>query len=114
MKIVRWFAESWPARIYLAVVAVATVFAAWELSAWVEQKASVEGTFPVLATAPALFLTAPTSLLLEWWLWPADWVGLWSFTVPVLIGALVNIAVVKGIRALAHRRQPLGESSAAS
>ncbi|MFI7371388.1 hypothetical protein ACIBSW_14965 [Actinoplanes sp. NPDC049668] len=101
MVIVRWFAGGRPSRIYLAVVSVAAAFAAWELLAWVEREAYVHGTYPVLATAPALFLTAPTSLLLEWW-WPS-WDGLWSWTVPVLVGALLNIAALKGIAALVRR-----------
>lgn len=106
MRIVRWFVGSWPSRIYLAVVGVATAFAVWELLAWVERETYVHGTYPMFATAPALFLTAPTSLLLEWWLLPADWVGLWSWAGPVLLGALLNIAALKGIRALVHRRRP--------
>ncbi len=107
MWMMRWFAGSRLQQIYLAVVAVATVFAVWELHAWVERQAYVAGTFPMFATAPALFLTAPTSLLLERWSLPAaDWGGPWSFTGPVLVGALVNIAALKGIRALAHRRRP--------
>jgi hypothetical protein len=113
MGMVRWFAGSWFSRIYLSVVAVATAVAVWELLAWVERRAYVEGTFPMFATAPALFLTAPVSLLLEWWLLPADWGGLWSFTGPVLVGALVNIAALKGIRALARRRRPSAGPAAA-
>jgi hypothetical protein len=105
MTIVRWFAGGWASRIYLALVAVAMASAVWELLAWVERRAYVEGTFPVFATAPALFLTAPTSLLLEWWLLPAVWDGLWRFTGPVLVGALVNIAALKGARALVRRRR---------
>lgn len=107
MRLVRWFAGSWPSRVYLAVVAVAAALAVWELLAWVERSAYVHGTYPMFATAPALLLTAPTSLLLEWLL-PAD-IGLWSWTGPVLVGALVNIAALKGIRALARRwRQHAG------
>jgi hypothetical protein len=106
MRIVRWFAGGRPSRIYLALVALATVLALWDLLAWAERDAYVAGTYPMFATAPALFLTAPTSVLLEWWLLPADWGGLWSFIGPVLVGALVNIAVLRGIRASAHRRRP--------
>ena len=109
----RWFVDSRLSRIYLALVAVLTGLSLWELRAWAEQDAYVAGTYPMFATAPPLFLTAPASLLLEWWLLPADWGGLWSFTGPVLVGALVNIAALKGIRALAHRRRPPARPPAA-
>jgi hypothetical protein len=114
MTIMRWFVGGRLSRIYLALVAVANSAAGWELLAWVERSAYVAGTYPTFATAPALFLTAPTSLLLESWLLPAEWGGLWSFTGPVLLGALVNIAAVKGMRALGHRRRLPARSPAAA
>jgi hypothetical protein len=112
MKIVRWFAGSPVSRIYLALVAVAIAFAQWEHQAWVERDAVVSGTYPMFATAPAHLLTLPTSWLLEYWL--VGWSnGLWSWTWPVLVGALVNIAAVKGMRALVHRRRrPAGPPAA--
>ncbi len=113
MMIVRWFVGGWPSRIYLAVVSVATALAVSELLAWVERESYVHGTYPMLATAPALLLTAPTSLLLEWWR-PAG-SGLWSWMGPVLAGALLNITALKGVVALAHRqRVPPADSVAAS
>ena len=80
-----------------------------ELVAAPEAEAQVHGAYPMFATAPALFLTSPTSLLLEWWFLPADWVGMWSWTGPVLLGALLNIAAFKGIRALVSVRIPGAE-----
>ncbi len=103
MRIVRWFTGSRLSRIYLAVVAVATAFSVWELRAWVERDAEVAGTYPMFATAPALLLTAPVSLLLEWLL-PAGWDGVWIYTGPVLVGALANAAALTGIRAATRRR----------
>ena len=109
MRIMRRLAGSRLSRAYLAVVAVVTLLSWWEHLAWLRRADEVAGTYPILATAPPLILTAPTSLLLEWWT-PADRAGQWSFTVSVLAGALVNAAALNGLRtALRRRRRPRPE-----
>jgi hypothetical protein len=105
MRIMRWLVGGRLSRIYLAVVALATALSIWELRRWTERDAEVAGTYPMFATVPPLLLTAPASVLLEWWLMPAAWDGVWLFTVPVLVGALVNVAAVNGIRSWARRRR---------
>lgn len=105
MKIVQWFTGSRPSRIYLALVAAATMLACWELWAWTQREAEVAGTYPMLATAPALFLTAPLSLLLEWVVSPLTGTdGVYSFIAPVVAGALLNAALLNRLLATLRRR----------
>jgi hypothetical protein len=96
MKILHWFVGGWVSRIYLALVAAVFAYELWYLLNW-------DG--PTMAGVVSVLLTAPSSWLLHTWLAGLGG-GLWWWGGLVLVSALLNIAVVKGIRALSRLRRP--------
>lgn len=106
MVVMRWFVGSPVARVYLTVVGVVFVYELWYL---------LTSDGPTMAGVLSYVLTAPTSWLLEYVMAGLGG-GLWSWAALVLVGALANVAAVKGLRAWGRRlsRPPqLGDDRAA-
>ena len=118
MKIVRWFVGSWLSRIYLALVAAATVFASVPSLARYAEDGSGYSHPDILPTA----LSLPGSILLLTLFGRAtggQWLGVegahWLWVGCVAWGALINAAALNGVVALAKRwKAKLGSSGPAA
>jgi hypothetical protein len=106
VKIVSWFVGSWLSRIYLALVAAATVFASVPSMARLAGDGSGYSHPDILPTV----LSLPGSVLLLTLLGRAmggQWLGVedvqWLWVASVAGGALINAATLNGVVALVRR-----------
>ncbi|MEU7905771.1 SCO4225 family membrane protein [Actinoplanes sp. NPDC049118] len=118
MKVVHWFVGSWLSRIYLALVAAATVFASVPSLARYAEDGSGYSHPDILPTA----LSLPGSILLLTLVGRAtggQWLSVegvqWMWVGCVAGGALINAAAITGVVAVARRlKAKLGSPSSAA